>query len=227
MSVEHSRWRSRLDGVMTVAMVGLIGLLGWRLLREPSLPLPPPPPPATVPVEPVSLDGAPLRGAATAPLTLLVFEDFWCSACALFEREAMPTLLRDYVEPGRVRLAVHTIGLPGRGPGASQDADLVPCAIEHGKFWEFRAAMFGRPTPSAETGGSVLARVLGAATTSCVDSSANTEAVVAVATKAGVMGTPYFLLGHEVHNGLQVVAVRRGSGQGDRWLRDWLGEHVY
>lgn len=130
--MERSQLRNVLDGLVTFAMIGLIGLLGWRLLPEP---LPPPsPPPAEVPQEPVSLAGAQFRGDSSALWMLLLYEDFGCAACRMFEREAMPTLLRDYVEPGRLRLAVQTVPLQTRGPAAEAELASAVCAAERGQF---------------------------------------------------------------------------------------------
>lgn len=223
--MERSSLRNVLDGVLTVAMIGLIGMLGWRLFHEPSPP--PPPPPPEVPREVVSLSGAAFRGDPAAPWTLLLYEDFACAACAMFEREGMPTLLRDYVEPGRVRLAVQTIPLQTRGPAAEAERASAVCAAERGQFWVFREAMFTRESPFAEDAVSVLARVQGPDAGRCQSRGADSgHAVVDEARRAGLQGTPYFLLGTVSGGSLNAVAVRRGVGQGDAWLRSWLDEHL-
>lgn len=220
--MERSSLRNVLDGLMTVAMIGLIGLLGWRLLREPSSP--PLPPPIEVPSEPVSLAGVQFKGEISAPWTLLVYEDFGCGACRTFEREAMPMLLRDYVETGRLRLAIHTALLPVRGPAAEAEIASSACAAAQGRFWEFREAMFTRDLPLSEDAASVLARVTAPDAVPCP--AVGTEASVEAARQVGLQGTPFFLLGTVSGEVLRAVAVRRGIGQGDGWLRTWLDEHV-
>lgn len=223
--MERSQLRNVLDGLVTMAMIGLIGVLGWRLLHEP--PPPPPPPPPEVPGEAVSLSGAAFRGDPSAPSTLLLYEDFACAACGMFEREGMPTLLRDYVEPGRVRLAVQTIPLQTRGPAAEAELASVACAAERGQFWAFREAMFTRESPLAEDAVSILARVNGPDASPCQSLGADSgQGVVEAARRAGLQGTPYFLLGTVSGESLNAVAVRRGVGQGDAWLRSWLDEHI-
>lgn len=223
--MERSQLRHVLDVGMTVAMIGLIGLLGWRLLRAPS-PLPAPPK-VEVPAEPVSLVGAHFKGDQSAPWTLLLFDDFACSACRMFEREAMPTLLRDYVDPGRLRLAVHTIPLQAPGLAAASEVALSKCAAERGKFWLFREAMFARPSPDAEDTATVLSRVLGPESDPCPATAQDDgRRLVELAQRAGLQGTPYFLLGRVSGEALQAVTARRGIGKGDGWLSTWLDDHV-
>lgn len=215
------RWRGLLDGVVTVAMAGLIGLLSWRTLKEPATETVSPLPPAVVPTELVSLEGAHFKGDTGAPWVLLMFEDFQCSACAVFERDAMPALLKDYVVPGRLRLAVHTIGMQARGPEAQVEASLGACAARQGKFWEFREAMFARPARVGESGASVFERVVGGEPSSCAEG-VGESALPEAARQAGIIGTPHFLLGRPDGVGLRAIAVQRGIGQGDSWLRQWL-----
>jgi hypothetical protein len=217
------RVKEVLDGVLTVSMIGLIGVLGWRAVNGPIDVVRPPEPPA-VPSDPVSLEGVQIRGAGTAPWMLLAFEDFNCSACRMFEQHAMPTLLRDYVEPGRLRFGVHTLPLQSTGAAAEREVSAAACAAQQGRFWEFREAMFTRLS-STETPEAVMARI--GMTAPCVPgASAMTAQVKAVGKSVGLRGAPHFLLGRVDNGHLKAVSVRRGIGEGDRWLKSWLDEYV-
>jgi protein-disulfide isomerase len=206
-------------------MIGLIGLISWRLLRQP--PAPPQPPPIAIPEQPISLAGAQFRGAESAPWTLLLYEDFSCAACRMFEREAMPTLLRDYVEAGRIRLAVQTLPLQARGPAADGEYASAACAAARGHFWAFRDAMFARESPSIENAASILARVSAQDALPCSPLGPDSAvAKIDAARRSGIQGTPYFLLGTVSGESLTAAAAHRGVGQGDAWMRSWLDEHM-
>src|SRR3954462_11198534 len=52
-------------------------------------------------------------GAEDAPVTIYLYEDLQCPACASFTRETFPELVARYVEPGEVRIISETISVIG------------------------------------------------------------------------------------------------------------------
>lgn len=46
----------------------------------------------------------PFLGKADAPVSVLVVEDFKCPVCKGFEEQAMPNLIRDYVDTGKAKV---------------------------------------------------------------------------------------------------------------------------
>jgi protein-disulfide isomerase len=81
-------------------------------------------PPPVIRVE-VSTDGAPVRGAADAPVTIVEFSDFECPFC----KQTQPTLkqlLERY--PGKVRLAYRDFPLDSIHPQARRAAEAARCA---------------------------------------------------------------------------------------------------
>jgi protein-disulfide isomerase len=95
------------------------------------------PPPAIRLV--VSTDGAPIRGAADAPVTVVEFSDFECPFC----KQTNPTLkqlLERY--PGKVRLAYRDFPLDSIHPQARRAAEAARCAHDQGKFWEYHDVLF-------------------------------------------------------------------------------------
>jgi protein-disulfide isomerase len=95
-------------------------------------------PPPVIRVE-VSIQGAPVRGAADAPVTLVEFSDFECPFC----KQAHPTLkqlLERY--PGKVRLAYRDFPLDSIHPQARRAAEAARCAHDQGKFWEYHDVLF-------------------------------------------------------------------------------------
>lgn len=87
----------------------------------------------------VDIDGAPIRGAATAPVTIVEYSDFHCPFC----RRVQPTLtalLEKY--PGRVRLVYKHLPLDGLHPQARRVSEAAWCAGQQDRFWEFHDAVY-------------------------------------------------------------------------------------
>ena len=95
-------------------------------------------PPPAIRVE-VSTEGAPIRGAADASVTVVEFSDFECPFC----KQTHPTLkqlLERY--PGKVRLAYRDFPLDSIHPQARRAAEAARCASDQGKFWEYHDVLF-------------------------------------------------------------------------------------
>jgi protein-disulfide isomerase len=95
-------------------------------------------PPPAIRVE-VSTDGAPVRGAADAPVTIVEFSDFECPFCKQ-TRPTLKQLLERY--PGKVRLAYRDFPLDSIHPQARRAAEAARCAHDQGKFWEYHDVLF-------------------------------------------------------------------------------------
>jgi protein-disulfide isomerase len=80
-------------------------------------------------------------GSASAPVEVIEFGDFACSACAEFWRDTWPRVRTELVESGRVRWR-HVPFLLGfdRGDDAANAAE---CAAEQGGFWTMHDRLFG------------------------------------------------------------------------------------
>jgi protein-disulfide isomerase len=94
--------------------------------------------------EAVDLDvsGQPAIGAADAPVTMVVFEDFRCPGCQNFELNVMPGLRRDYVDGGRVRVVY--MNLPVLGPASDHVARVGECVFAHTNdaYWEMKTPLY-------------------------------------------------------------------------------------
>lgn len=95
--------------------------------------------------------GGPSQGPARAPVTVVLFTDLQCVACARLER-SLGELVRQ--NPGRIRLIHRSFPLDGscnpllRGRRFHRHAclasRLLACAGRQGKLWAYRAALFSR-----------------------------------------------------------------------------------
>ncbi len=94
--------------------------------------------------EAVDLDvtGQPALGAADAPVTMVVFEDFRCPGCQSFELNVMPGIRRDYVDNGRVRVVY--MNLPVLGPASEYVARVGECVFDQSNaaFWEMKTPLY-------------------------------------------------------------------------------------
>ncbi|HEX6209977.1 MAG TPA: DsbA family protein [Methylomirabilota bacterium] len=148
----------------------------------------------------VDLTGVHVLGRADAPVTLVEFTDLECPYCHAFHVGAFERLKREYIDTGKVRFISRDFPLDFH-PNARPAALAVRCAGEQGKFWEMRHAV----TLNARTLGPLvydrLAGELGLDTgrfTACVAADRYRAAIdrdIAEATRAGVTGTPSFVLG--------------------------------
>jgi protein-disulfide isomerase len=87
----------------------------------------------------VPQDGTTL-GAEDAPVTIYLYEDLQCPACARFTRETFPDLVTRYVEPGEVRIVSETLAI--LGPDSVPAAEAALAAGEQDRYWEYSTLFF-------------------------------------------------------------------------------------
>ena len=162
-----------------------------------------PPPVARVAV---STDGAPVRGAANAPVTIVEFSDFECPFC----KRAHPTLtqlLKDYA--GKVKVAYRDFPLESIHPQARRAAEAARCANDQAKFWEYYDMLF---TESPKLGPEDLKRYAAQVGIDakkfedCVSAGAHKAAVqkdLDEGNRLGITGTPAFFINGRPLTGAQ------------------------
>ena len=87
----------------------------------------------------ISLNGAPYRGAETARVTIVKFEDFQCPYC----KAVQPTfvdLLKRY--DGKLKLVHKDLPLEAIHPQARDAAEAARCAGEQGKYWQYHDRLY-------------------------------------------------------------------------------------
>jgi protein-disulfide isomerase len=162
-------------------------------------------PPPAIRVE-VSTDGAPIRGAADAPVTIVEFSDFECPFCKQ-TRPTLKQLLERY--PGKVRLAYRDFPLDSIHPQARRAAEAARCASDQGKFWEYHDVLF---TQSPQLAFEDLRRYAGqlgldvAKFESCLAAGVHKAAVqrdLDEGNRLGITGTPAFFINGRTLSGAQ------------------------
>ncbi|MFG2719536.1 DsbA family protein [Streptomyces sp. NPDC048416] len=83
-------------------------------------------------------------GAADAPSTLTVWEDFRCPACAMFENGFRATI-HELEKSGQIRVQYHLATLiddKTRGAGSLHAANAAACAQDAGKFTAYHDVLY-------------------------------------------------------------------------------------
>ena len=93
-----------------------------------------------LPLQSISVDDDPVRGSATAPVTIVEFTDFQCPACA-----AMQPILEEVMKTygTRVKLVVRDFPLAMHA-NARKAAEAANAANAQGKFFEYTDLLFKR-----------------------------------------------------------------------------------
>lgn len=95
-------------------------------------------------------DGAestPVRGNADADVTLEVYTDFACPACAAYAQDSMSGILDTYAEPGDIRYEHRDLLIPVEDPGSSQAANAAREVFEEygsDEFWTYKSRLLAR-----------------------------------------------------------------------------------
>jgi protein-disulfide isomerase len=162
-------------------------------------------PPPVVRVQ-VSTDGAPIRGKADAPVTLVEFSDFHCPYCKRVQ-STLTKVLEKY--PGKIRLLFRHLPLDALHPQARSAAEASWCAQDQGKFWEYHDVLFEQAPKAAEDDLKRYAERVGLNTekfASCLFQSVHHDAVqrdIDEVTKLGMSGTPAFFINGRPLSGAQ------------------------
>jgi protein-disulfide isomerase len=93
-----------------------------------------------LPVQVISSDDDPVRGDANAPVTIVEFTDFQCSACANMQ-PLLEEVLKSYGD--KVKLIVRDFPLPMHA-NARKAAEAANAANAQGKFFEYTSLLFKR-----------------------------------------------------------------------------------
>jgi protein-disulfide isomerase len=148
----------------------------------------------------VDVAGGPVLGRADAPVTLVEFTDLECPYCRAFHVGTFERLKREYIDTGKVRFITRDFPLDFH-PNARPAALAVRCAGEQGKFWEMRHAVTLNANALSRELYDRLARELtldGGRFSACIGADryrTEIEHDMDEAAKAGVSGTPTFVIG--------------------------------
>jgi protein-disulfide isomerase len=154
----------------------------------------------------VSVDGAPLRGSKSAPITIVEFSDFHCPFC----KRVNPTLKEIEEKYGeKVRIAFRDFPIDQLHPGARKAHEAARCAHEQDKFWAYHDVLFDKAPRASAQDLKTYAGALGLDTTKfdqCLTTEKYKERVqkdVDEGARLGVQGTPAFFVSGRLLSGAQ------------------------
>jgi len=79
-------------------------------------------------------------GKPSAPVTMVEYIDLQCPFCQQFETSAMPTLVRRYVRPGKLKVVARPIAFIG--PDSKRGRDAALAAGLQGKLFDFAQLLY-------------------------------------------------------------------------------------
>jgi protein-disulfide isomerase len=154
----------------------------------------------------VATAGAPVRGAADAPVTVVEFSDFHCPFCRSVQ-PTLATLLERYA--GKVRLVHRDFPIDALHPQASRAAEAARCAHDQGRFWEYHDVLFATAPRAAPADLERYAGQVGLDAGRfgrCLSEATHRGAVqedVDAAARLGLSGTPAFFVNGRLLSGAQ------------------------
>lgn len=162
-------------------------------------------PPAVIRTQ-VGTEGAPFKGPAKAPVTMVEFSDFHCPFC----KRVLSTLAQlDSKYSGKIKLVFRDFPIEQLHPGAGKAHEAARCANEQGKFWAYHDKLFANAPKTSLDNLKAYAKEVGldaAAFEKCLGSGKYQAAVqkdIEEGTRAGVTGTPTFFINGRVISGAQ------------------------
>jgi len=159
----------------------------------------------------------PAKGDPNAPVTMIEFSDYACHNCRDYNVATAPIIDREYIDTGKVRYVSHVFAL---WPESRPAAAAALCASEQGKYWEFHAQAFanfrpgGFPSRDDFLRWASLAGLDADALRACVESGRydqDAQLSAFEAQRAGVDGTPAFLINGELIKGNVPLAQIRAA----------------
>jgi protein-disulfide isomerase len=157
----------------------------------------------------VNTDGAPVKGKANAPVTMVEFADFQCPFCSRFASDTFQQLVKSYVDTGQVKFVYKQYPLPFH-PNAQPAAMASECATEQGKFWPMHDKLYATQTTWASQDAATVKKTFkeyavslglnAASFNSCFDSNKYSDKIQKQSSEGsqyGVSGTPTFYIGNQ------------------------------
>jgi protein-disulfide isomerase len=168
----------------------------------------------------VNIDGAPTKGKADAPVTMVEFADFQCPFCGRFVTDSLQQIMKKYVDTGQVKFVYEQYPLPFH-PNAQPAAMAAECANAQGKFWPMHDKLYATQTTWESQDSAAVkntfkqyAASLGlnaASFNSCLDSSKYSDKIqkqTSLGSQYGVSGTPTFYIGNQKAGYTQIVGAQ-------------------
>jgi protein-disulfide isomerase len=210
------RQRSLLLPVSIAAIaLGVVAVAVFALMNAP---------PAAVELEdpitrtPYELADGRALGSEDAPVTMDIWSDFQCPACAVLATQLEPEVVQDYVATGELRIVYRDFAF--LGPESTAASVGAYCAEQQDRFWQYHDYLFANQ--AGENRGGFTAQRLDAIAErvglqmddyrACRDSDAARQAIAAQSNEARAIpinSTPSLIVGDRLFTGVPQYAELR------------------
>ncbi len=92
-------------------------------------------------------DGMPYLGKIDATVTLIAVYNPLCAGCDPFYHDVEPQLMRNYIDAGLIKFYSWPILAIS---DSETNYNVLECAAEQGRYWEYRKILVGQPRPADE-----------------------------------------------------------------------------
>ncbi|MBI4088354.1 thioredoxin domain-containing protein [Candidatus Kaiserbacteria bacterium] len=169
----------------------------------------------------VKLDGEPFIGSANAPVTMAYWYDYQCPFCQRNEEQAMPQIVKDYVDTGKLKIVFKDYQFLGPDSQTLGKFSRAVWEVAPDKFYQWHKAVYdnqGQENSGWATQGKIMS-----ITTSVLGAANANKAAQLVKTKGdeyqkemdidkeegtimGINGTPGTIIGKQLIEGAQPYA---------------------
>lgn len=180
-------------------------------------PAPAQPAPPIADIAKINLEGEPFIGDVKAPVVMAYWFDYQCPYCKQEEQKVFPSLIKDYVDTGKVRIVFKDLPILGPDSETAAIAARAVWEVAPDKFRQWHQAMFDKQDQENAGWGNEgdimaltktipgidAAKVEALAASRSADYNNAIGADGAEGNAQGVGGTPSFLIGKQMIVGAQ------------------------
>jgi len=172
----------------------------------------------------MNVSADPYKGSKTARLTMVEYTDYQCPYCARHSKSVLPQFIKNYVDTGKVRYVLRDFPLSFH-KNATKAAYAAHCAGDQDKYWEMHDKLFENQRALDEAKLPEYAKAVGLDVgkfNACLTSGSHkghVDANTSDGRKAGVKGTPSFVLGFTQGDSNEV--------KGEKLIRGAVGYNVF
>ncbi len=154
-------------------------------------------------------------GSLSAPVTMVAWVDLRCPYCAMYEKQTMPQIIKQYVDAGTVRYEVHDVAIFGEQSLAA--AVAARAAGQQGRYFEYLTVVYGS-APLEGHPNLTRDKLIAFATAAGVPDvdkftkalsdktlAAEVQSSTASAKQIGVTAVPFFVIGNKSLSGAQPI----------------------
>lgn len=154
-----------------------------------------------------SEDDDAVLGDEDAPVTIIEFSDYQCPYCARFWSDTLPSLKKEYIDTGKVKLIYRDYPLVSIHPMAQPAAEAAECVRDAAgsdeAYFEMHDKIFANQQTLSVDNLKKWAKEIGYDIGGCLDSGKFTNEVKKDTTDGGSLGTPTFFVNGKQLRGAQ------------------------